>query len=117
MGIQDAPFNDEAKQAALFAATQLSTKPEFVLPGARTLVEVVEILKVKTQVVAGPNYYITMKIKTQSGIKICFDVVEVVVLRKLGNTAAPSFTRKVIDRFMGQAESFSSCPYASWKAQ
>ena len=94
-GIQDAPISEEAKQAAFFTAQQLSTKPEFVLPGAYLVVD--KILKVQTQVVAGLNYYIAMNVKTKAlvgGILRELEeikTVDVIVLRKLSSTTAPIF--------------------------
>jgi hypothetical protein len=86
-GAHAAPVSEEARQAAHFAAQQLSAKPEFA-SASNGLLEVDEILAVRTQVVAGLNYYITMNVKTPEGLR----AVDIVVWRKLGNAAnGPSF--------------------------
>jgi hypothetical protein len=75
--------SEESRQAAYFAAQQLSIKPEFA--GKVTLEA---ILSVRTQVVAGLKYYIAMTITTPKGRQN----VDVVVWRKVGNTAkGPNF--------------------------
>jgi hypothetical protein len=86
-GAHDAPVSDEAREAAHFAARQLSAKPEFA-SASNGLLEVDEILSVRTQVVAGLNYYITMRVRTPEGPQ----TVDIVVWRKLGNAAnGPNF--------------------------
>ncbi len=77
-GTQNAGVSEEARQAANFAVQQLSTKPEF---GGK--VTLVTISSVRTQVVAGLKYFITMTVNSPKGRQN----VDVVVLRKLGKVA------------------------------
>lgn len=81
-GVSSAPISDEAKQVAHFAAQELARKPEFAST-SNSLLQVSEILDVKTQVVAGINYYITMSVQSREGMK----TVDVVVWQKLSTGA------------------------------
>ena len=93
-----APVTEEAKQAAQFALEKLAFHPEFLGP-ANSQLQLQEITSVKTQVVAGVNYYLTLKVKTGSSVK----EVEVLVWKRLGASGAngnPNFdfmTYKMVD--------------------
>jgi hypothetical protein len=82
-GVSSAPISDnEAKEVAHFAAQELARKPEFA-SASNSLLQVAQILDVKTQVVAGLNFYITMNVQSREGVK----TVDVVVWRKLSTGA------------------------------